>query len=52
MARGRRCVETVDEFYWFNDLNVNMYQGYLLAKPMFEAMPPFQIPIRNELQRQ
>ncbi|MBA3696189.1 MAG: EAL domain-containing protein [Methylotenera sp.] len=37
-------VETVDEFAWFNDLGANLYQGYLFAKPMFEAMPPFQIP--------
>ena len=37
-------VETVDEFSWFNDLGANLYQGYLFAKPMFEAMPPFQIP--------
>lgn len=40
-------VETVDEFSWFIDLGVNLYQGYLLAKPMFEAMPPFQIPDPN-----
>jgi EAL domain-containing protein (putative c-di-GMP-specific phosphodiesterase class I) len=37
-------VETIDEFSWFNDLGVNLYQGYLFAKPMFEAMPPFDIP--------
>lgn len=37
-------VETVDEFSWFSDLNVNLYQGFLFAKPMFEAMPPFHIP--------
>ena len=37
-------VETVDEFSWFNDLGVNLYQGYLFAKPMFEAMPPFHVP--------
>lgn len=37
-------VETVDEYSWFCDLGVNLYQGYLFAKPMFEAMPPFQIP--------
>jgi blue light- and temperature-responsive anti-repressor len=37
-------VETVEEFSWFNDLGVNLYQGYLFAKPMFEAMPPFHIP--------
>lgn len=37
-------VETVDEFFWFNDLGVSLFQGYLFAKPMFEAMPPFLIP--------
>lgn len=40
-------VETVDEFSWFRDLGVHLYQGYLFAKPMFEAMPPFQIPDPN-----
>lgn len=37
-------VETVDEFSWFSDLNVHLYQGFLFARPMFEAMPPFHIP--------
>jgi EAL domain-containing protein (putative c-di-GMP-specific phosphodiesterase class I) len=37
-------VETVDEFSWFTDLGAHLYQGYLFAKPLFEAMPPFQIP--------
>jgi EAL domain-containing protein (putative c-di-GMP-specific phosphodiesterase class I) len=37
-------VETIEEFSWFNDLGVSLYQGYLFAKPMFEAMPPFDIP--------
>lgn len=37
-------VETIDEFSWFNDLGVHLYQGYLFAKPMFEAMPPVHIP--------
>ena len=37
-------IETVDEFSWFTDLGVNLYQGYLFAKPMFEAMPSFHIP--------
>lgn len=40
-------VETVDEYSWFCDLGVNLYQGYLFAKPMFEAMPPFHIPDTN-----
>lgn len=37
-------VETVEEFSWFDALGVHLYQGYLFAKPMFEAMPPFHIP--------
>lgn len=37
-------VETVDEFNWFNDLGVQLYQGFLFAKPMFEAMPPVHSP--------
>jgi blue light- and temperature-responsive anti-repressor len=37
-------VETIDEYSWFCDLGVNLYQGNLFAKPMFEAMPPFNIP--------
>lgn len=37
-------VESVEEFSWFNALGVHLYQGYLFAKPMFEAMPPLHIP--------
>jgi blue light- and temperature-responsive anti-repressor len=37
-------VESVDEFGWFNDQGVRLFQGYLFAKPMFEGMPPFRIP--------
>ncbi len=37
-------VETISEFAWFNDLGAHLFQGYLFAKPMFEAMPPFHIP--------
>lgn len=37
-------VETINEFSWFNDLGVHLYQGFLFAKPMFEAMPSFHIP--------
>lgn len=37
-------VETRDEFAWFYDQGVHLYQGYLFAKPLFEAMPSFQIP--------
>lgn len=37
-------VETIEEYRWFADLGVHLYQGYLFAKPMFEGMPPFNIP--------
>ena len=37
-------VETLDEFAWFADLGVNLFQGYLFARPMFEAMPPYNLP--------
>lgn len=37
-------VETVDEYAWLCDLGITLYQGYLFAKPMFEAMPPCHIP--------
>jgi len=40
-------VETGDELSWFTDLGVHLYQGYLFAKPMFEAMPPFYSPAPN-----
>ncbi len=37
-------VATTGEFAWFDKLGVQLFQGYLFAKPMFEAMPPFTIP--------
>ncbi|MEO8032777.1 MAG: EAL domain-containing protein [Gemmatimonadota bacterium] len=37
-------VESAEEFGWFSDLGVNLFQGFLFAKPMFEGMPPFHIP--------
>jgi EAL domain-containing protein (putative c-di-GMP-specific phosphodiesterase class I) len=37
-------VETIDEFAWFSDLGVYLFQGFLFARPQFEAMPPFDIP--------
>jgi EAL domain-containing protein (putative c-di-GMP-specific phosphodiesterase class I) len=41
-------VETVDEFSWLTDLGVNLYQGYLFAKPLFEGMPDIEIPDLRE----
>ncbi|HEY7772800.1 MAG TPA: EAL domain-containing protein [Marinagarivorans sp.] len=40
-------VESVEEYAWFNDQGVNLYQGYLFAKPLFEALPEFTLPPLN-----
>jgi EAL domain-containing protein (putative c-di-GMP-specific phosphodiesterase class I) len=32
-------VETVDEYAWFADHGVRLFQGYLFAKPGFECLP-------------
>jgi len=33
-------IETQDEFTWFRDEGVRLFQGYYFAKPAFEALPP------------
>ena len=33
-------VETADEFGWFRDAGVELFQGYFLARPSFEAIVP------------
>ncbi len=40
-------VETGDELSWFTDLGAHLYQGYLFAKPSFEALPSFRSPAPN-----
>ena len=37
-------VETLAEYRWFREQGTRLFQGYLFAKPMFEAAPPFAIP--------
>jgi blue light- and temperature-responsive anti-repressor len=32
-------VETLEEYYWFRDEGVELFQGYLFAKPGFEHLP-------------
>ncbi len=32
-------VETEDEYRWFRRVGVRLYQGYLLGRPAFEALP-------------
>jgi EAL domain-containing protein (putative c-di-GMP-specific phosphodiesterase class I) len=32
-------VETLEEFYWFEDEGVTLFQGYLFARPGFETLP-------------
>jgi blue light- and temperature-responsive anti-repressor len=37
-------VETLDEFHWFRDQGVALFQGYLFGRPGFELLPPMQSP--------
>ncbi|MGI4853381.1 MAG: EAL domain-containing protein [Janthinobacterium lividum] len=37
-------VETVEEYQAVRDCGVYLIQGYLLAKPAFEQLPPFHLP--------
>jgi len=32
-------VETEDEYAWLRSQGINLYQGYLFARPTFEALP-------------
>lgn len=41
-------VETSDEYNWLVDANVTLLQGYLLAKPAFEAIPSIQIDLPKQ----
>ncbi|MEM7695033.1 MAG: EAL domain-containing protein [Pseudomonadota bacterium] len=37
-------VETVSEYHALSELGVRYFQGYLLARPAFEALPPLHLP--------
>ncbi len=37
-------IESENEFLWLRDEGVNLFQGYLFAKPAFEALPIPQFP--------
>jgi blue light- and temperature-responsive anti-repressor len=37
-------VESADEYYWFEDQGVSLFQGYLFARPAFEALPAVSLP--------
>lgn len=37
-------IESEEEFRWLCDEGVSFFQGYLFAKPGFEALPPAQFP--------
>lgn len=37
-------IETLDEYRWFRDQGVQLFQGYLLAKPAFESLSDFHDP--------
>jgi blue light- and temperature-responsive anti-repressor len=37
-------IETVAEYSWLADQNIRLFQGYLFARPAFEAFPPVHYP--------
>lgn len=37
-------VETADEFHWFSDQGVELFQGYLFGRPGFELLPDVSVP--------
>lgn len=37
-------VETLEEFYWFEDEGLTLFQGYLFARPGFECLPSPSFP--------
>ena len=37
-------VETLQEFRWFEDHDIRLFQGYLFAKPAFEKFSPASYP--------
>jgi blue light- and temperature-responsive anti-repressor len=37
-------IETADEYLWFCDEGVELFQGYLFGRPGFELLPPVNLP--------
>jgi EAL domain-containing protein (putative c-di-GMP-specific phosphodiesterase class I) len=42
-------VETIEEYWWFKNAGVTLFQGYLFGRPQFEELPALQIPIEKQL---
>ena len=42
-------IETVEEYHALRGCGISLMQGYLFAKPAFEALPPFTIPASEGL---
>jgi EAL domain-containing protein (putative c-di-GMP-specific phosphodiesterase class I) len=41
-------VETLEEYRWFKNAGVTLFQGYLFGRPQFEGLPALQIPIEKQ----
>jgi blue light- and temperature-responsive anti-repressor len=44
-------IETEDEYRWLTSQGIHLFQGYLFAKPAFEAFPPAQYPGPDPVRR-
>lgn len=42
-------IETVEEYMALRSVGVSLMQGYLLAKPQFETLPSFTLPMRGHI---
>jgi EAL domain-containing protein (putative c-di-GMP-specific phosphodiesterase class I) len=42
-------VETLEEYWWFRNARVTLFQGYLFGRPQFEGLPALQIPNEKPL---
>jgi EAL domain-containing protein (putative c-di-GMP-specific phosphodiesterase class I) len=40
-------IETIQEYQLLRDCGIQLMQGYLLARPAFEALPPVTIPVTS-----
>jgi len=41
-------VETLEEYWWFKNAGVTLFQGYLFGRPQFEGLPALQMPIEKQ----
>jgi EAL domain-containing protein (putative c-di-GMP-specific phosphodiesterase class I) len=41
-------VETLEEYWWFKNAGVTLFQGYLIGRPQFEGLPALLILVEKQ----